>query len=146
METNLILLIALGIAFNVSIRLILRGSRHFIGVDAMPAFPIAAGYLYGFTGGLWAGIVISVSYYFMGGKNISYAPLIVLINALVGAFSTLFAGWTFITAGFLLLFVYHAISLFVVSTLSEPGPGYFTFMVLNLVSSGLIIYFASQFI
>ena len=147
METNLILMIVLGVTFNVSIKLIFRGFRHhFIGIDSMPAVPIIAGYLYGFSGGLWAGIIVSISYYLIDIKNISYAPLTITTNVFIGTFSAFFAGWTFIITGFLLLFIYHALSLFIVSIISQPKPGYFTFIILNFITTATMIYFASVYI
>ena len=147
METNLIFLIILCIAFNVSIKLILRNLRHhFIGVDSMPAAPIIAGYLYGFSSGLWTGVIVSISYYLISSKNLSYAPLMIITNALIGAFSVFFAGWTFIPAGILLLFIYHILSLVIVSIISQPKPGYFTFIILNFITTSVIIYFTSLFL
>jgi hypothetical protein len=132
-----IILIAAGIIFNFIPRF-----TKLYGVDAMPAFPLIAGYIYGTGAGFWSGLVIAVSYYLINARNIAYAPLTIGLNIITGFAAGLLTFLGFFEAGMLLLVAYHAISFLAVSIFGLK-PGYFLFAVMSFISNLVLIYAAS---
>ncbi len=136
-------LAAAGILFDVLIKIVSKGhARYLRGIDSIPAVPIAAGYLYGAGTGFWAGLIVSVAYCIIRGR-IGSAPLIIGSNAFIGFAAAFLAAFGLLSAGIVMLVLYHAISFICSAILSEPGPGYFAFTALNFAFTLFIVWIVS---
>lgn len=140
-------LIVFGILFNAAIMLVSRGFRRYtIGIDSLPTISIAAGYTLGASAGMWAGLIVAVVYHLMRIRTIQYMPLTMLGNAIVGILASLAAFGSIFTAGIALLIVYHIISIAAVSVLGGLKPGYFSFIILNFITTIFLLYVVSLFV
>jgi hypothetical protein len=142
---SFVLLLILGIAFNVIVFLLSKGFRsHTTGIDSLPAFAIIAGFLYGTSAGVAAAVIISIAYYALRVGKVHYAPLTIILNVFVGLVASFldFAG--IFGAGLLLLLFYHLASFVVVGYLDELKPGYLMFIILNFITTLLLLFVAAS--
>lgn len=115
------------------------------GIDVMPSFPIFIGYVYGFAPGFWSGVIISAAYYMTRSRRLSYAPLVIFMNAVVGALAAFLPSWDFVALSLLLLAVYHVVSGSVFVAFNSVKPGYALFVFLNVVVSILFAFLLSNY-
>ncbi len=133
-------IILLGILLNTAVYICFRNVK---GIDAMPAFPILAGYLYGSNAGFLAGIIIAATYYILNLRAIHYAPLTVASSAFIGFIAGFLTGIDMFVVGIALLCVYHLLSGFFVSIFGALKPGYFAFVLMNVMTSVVDFYISS---
>jgi|GEM_PF-4113303 len=138
------ILLFLGVIFNVAAALVSRGLKvHATGVDSLPAVPIIAGVAYGPAEGALAGLVVSIAYYIAQPGGISYAPITVVMNILVGFLAHFLAFAGIFGAGIALLVLYHVVSGIVISLFGGFGARYFAFVILNFLTTVVLLLLAS---
>ncbi len=144
---SLVYLIIIGVLFNLIVKLIsMKTIKYSKGLDSMPAIPIIAGFLYGTSAGLWAGVILAVSYHIIRPRTLGYAPLTVVTNIMVGVLAAFFVSWDLLVLGVVLVILYHAVSIGIVSVLGGLGPGYFSFTAFNFFTSLVILYLATLYL
>lgn len=133
-------LILFGVLLNLVFILISSKAKlHVRGIDSISSIPIVAGFMLGAWSGAAAGVILSATYHMMRPSTLGSLPLTFLCSVIAGLLGALLAFMPFLAAGILILFIYHVMSLALMLVLSQPSPGYITFIVLNFTTSIILL-------
>lgn len=132
--------VLIGTVFNfIFIALSHKAKLRIRGVDSMPAIPIASGFALGSVAGAAVGAVLSVTYHIMKPSTLGSLPLTFVGNIVAGLLGALISPLGFLAGGFIVMFIYHFISLALMLTISQPSPGYIMFIGMNMVTTTVLL-------